>query len=190
MTKTKKVVRTIVVAGVLCALASIATFSAFSSQADNPGNSVTTGTVALTENSGGSALYNMSNAKPGDSATKCIKVTYNGSLDSSVSLYTPSSIGTLGPYLDLKVETGSGTAANCSDFTVDASGSVLFNGKLNTFATASGSLVDNGPAAATKWVNGNAVTYRVTASLAAGVASAAQGLTTGTHILRWEAQNQ
>lgn len=50
MTKTKKVVRTIVVAGVLCSLAAIGTFSAFSANTENPGNTVTAGTVALSDN--------------------------------------------------------------------------------------------------------------------------------------------
>lgn len=89
-------------------------------------------------------MYSMANAKPGDTVTRCIKVTYTGTLDASVKLYTPSSIGTLGQYVDLKVETGSQTgtpaAGSCTGFTADA--------------------------------------------------GAAQGETTGSHILRWESQNQ
>jgi predicted ribosomally synthesized peptide with SipW-like signal peptide len=192
MSKSKKVLRTILVAGVLSALAALATFSAFSSQTDNPGNNVTAGTVALTDNDGNSASYSMSNAKPGDSSTPfCIRVAYSGSLDADVKLSTPSSIGSLGQYVNLKVESGSGTSTNCSDFSQGAGDATLFNAALNTFPTSYATgVLDSGPGAATKWVNGNAVTYRVTATLSASAPDAAQGLTTGSHTIRFEAQNQ
>ena len=192
MTKTKKVVRTIVVAGVLCSLAAIATFSAFTSQADNPGNNVTAGTVTLADNDSGTALYSMAAAKPGDSVTKCIKVTYTGSLDADVKFYSPSTIGSLGQYVNLQVEPGTqaGTpgAGVCTGFTAD--GGNLFNNTLNNLpATYAAGVADN-PGAATKWVNGDAVAYRVTATLSATAPDAAQGLTTNSHVLRWESRNQ
>lgn len=193
MTKTKKVVRTIVVAGVLCSLAAIATFSAFSSQADNPGNNVTAGTVTLADNDSGTALYNMTAAKPGDAVTTCIKVNYTGTLDADVKFYTPSTVGSLGQYVNLQVEPGTqaGTpaAGSCTGFTAD--GGNLFNAALNTLPTtyASG-LGDNPGSVATKWVNGDSVAYRVTATLQASAPDAAQGLTTNSHVLRWESRNQ
>jgi predicted ribosomally synthesized peptide with SipW-like signal peptide len=191
MTKTKKVVRTIVVAGVLCSLAAIATFSAFSSNTENPGNTVTAGTVALSDNDSDTAMYSMANAKPGDTVSKCIKVTYTGSLDASVKLYTPSTVGDLGQYVDLKVESGSQTgtpaAGSCTGFTADET---LFNAKLNTFPTSYASGLADNPGSATKWVQNDSVAYKVTATLPSNVAGAAQGKTTGSHILRWESQNQ
>jgi hypothetical protein len=39
-------------------------------------------------------------------------------------------------------------------------------------------------------VTNDAVVYRVTATLSASAPDSAQGKTTGTHIIRWEAQNQ
>jgi hypothetical protein len=193
MTKTKKVARTVVVAGVLCSLASIATFSAFSSQADNPGNVVTAGTVALTDNDSGTALYNMPSAKPGDTVTKCIKVSYTGSLDASVKFYSPSTIGSLGQYVNLQVEPGtqSGTpaAGSCTGYTAD--GGNVFNAALNTLPSSYATgIADNPGTTATKWVNGDSVAYRVTATLSASAPDTAQGLTTNSHILRWESQNQ
>jgi predicted ribosomally synthesized peptide with SipW-like signal peptide len=193
MTKTKKVIRTVVVAGVLCSLASIATFSAFSSQADNPGNTVTAGTVALADNDSGTALYSMAAAKPGDAVTKCIKVSYTGTLDASVKFYSPSAIGTLGQYVNLKIEpgtqSGAPAAGDCTGYTAD--GGNLFNAALNTMPTTyAAGLADNPGTTATKWVNGDSVAYRVTATLAASAPDAAQGLTTGSHVLRWESQNQ
>lgn len=193
MSKSKKVLRTVLVAGVLSALAAMATFSAFSSSTDNPNNNVTAGTVVLGSNGTGSAAYSMSNAKPGDSSTPyCITVTYTGSLDADVKLYTPSSIGSLGQYANLKVETGSQATANtnCSGFNADA-GPALFDNTLNNLPTSyAGGVLDSGPGSATKWANNDKVTYRITASLPSGTGNAAQGLTTGTHSLRFEAQNQ
>ena len=192
MSKTKKVLRTILVAGVLSALAALATFSAFSSQTENPNNTVTAGTVALSDNDGGSASYSMTNAKPGQASTPfCIRVAYSGSLDADVKMYTPSTIGSLGQYVNLKIEPGSQATpnTNCSGFTPDASGPV-FNGNLNTFPTSYASGVSDYPGSATKWANGDAVVYRVTATLSSSAPDAAQGLTTGSHIIRFEAQNQ
>jgi hypothetical protein len=192
MTKTKKVVRTIVVAGVLCALASIATFSAFTSQADNPGNNVTAGTVTLTSNSPATAMYSMTAAKPGESSTaKCIKVSYTGSLTSNVKFYSPSTIGSLGQHVNLKVEKGTqGTTTgngDCAGFT--ANGGDLFNGNLNTLpSTYAGGIAAAGPSTGT-WSNGDAVAYRVTATLSSSAPDSAQGQSTNSHVLRWEAQN-
>lgn len=193
MTKTKKVVRTIVVAGVLCSLAAIATFAAFSSQADNPGNNVSAGTVTLADNDSDTALYSMSNAKPGDSVTKCIKVSYTGSLDADVKFYSPSTVGALGQYVNLQVEPGTqaGTPAtgSCTGFTAD--GGNLFNNTLNNLPTSYGAGVSDNPGTtASKWVNGDSVAYRVTATLSASTPDSAQGGTTNSHVLRWESRNQ
>jgi predicted ribosomally synthesized peptide with SipW-like signal peptide len=193
MSNTKKVLRTILVAGVLSALAALATFSAFSSQTDNPGNDVTAGTVALTDNDGDSAAYSMSNAKPGLASTPfCIRVAYSGSLDADLKMYTPSSIGSLGQYVNLKVEPGSQVTpnTNCTGFVADAGGAV-FDAALNTFPTSYATGVSDFPgASATKWVNSDAVVYRVTATLSASAPDAAQSLTTGSHTIRFEARNQ
>jgi predicted ribosomally synthesized peptide with SipW-like signal peptide len=110
MSNRTKILRTLAVLGVLACIAAGGVFSAFSSQTDNPGNVVTAGTVALADNDAGSALYSIANAKPGDSQVSCVKVTYSGSLDASVRLYTPSTIGALGPSVSLKIEPGTQAA--------------------------------------------------------------------------------
>lgn len=191
-----KILRTLGVLAALAALAATGVFSAFSSQTDNPGNVVTAGTVTLADNDGGSALYSLTAAKPGDSAASCIRVVYTGTLAATVKLYTPSSIGDLGPYVNLKVEPGtqaSPSFPSCTGFTPDA-GAALFDGTLASFATAHNSfangLADNPGTSATAWAINDAVVYRVTATLAANAPDDAQGDSTGTHTLRWEAQNQ
>jgi predicted ribosomally synthesized peptide with SipW-like signal peptide len=196
MSNRTKILRTLAVLGVLACLAAGGVFSAFSSQTDNPGNVVTAGTVTLSDNDAGSALYGIANAKPGDSQTSCVKVTYTGSLDASVRLYTPSTIGALGPSVNLKIEPGSQPTPSfpsCSGFVAD-SGGALFEGTLAEFAAAHNSyatgVADNPGPSATKWVTNDAVVYRVTATLSTSAPDSAQGQTTGSHTLRWEAQNQ
>src|SRR3954462_14787504 len=103
MSHRSKILRTLLVLGVVACIAGAGVFSAFSSQTDNPGNVVTAGTVTLSDNDAGSALYSLTAAKPGDSQASCIKVTYGGSLNSNVRIDTPSTIGELGPNVNLKI---------------------------------------------------------------------------------------
>ncbi len=191
-----KVLRTLGVFAVLAAFAATGVFSAFSSQTDNPGNVVTAGSVTLSDDDDGSALYSLTAAKPGDSATSCIEVTYDGTLDSTVKLYTPSSIGDLGEHVDLTIEPGSQASPvfpSCSGFAPDAGGA-LYDGTLDDFAAAhsgyANGLADNPGTSASAWTTDDTVVYRVTATLAADTPADAQGDSTGTHALRWEARNQ
>ena len=191
MSKTKKILRTLVVVGVVGGLAALGVFAAFSSQTDNPGNDVTAGTVTLADNDGGTALYNIPNAKPGSTQTSCIRVNYTGSLDADVKLFTPSTISDLGPHVTLKVESGTQAVPSFPSCTGFVAETTLFDAALSTFPATYGTGVSDYPGiVATKWVNTDAVVYRVTATLAANAPDTAQGDTTGSHILRWEARNQ
>ena len=191
-----KILATIGVLSVVVSVAGFATFSAFSSTTSNSGNSFAAGTVYISDNDSGAAMYSVSNQKPGDSVQKCIKVTYTGTLDSSVKIYA-SAVGAVGQYITLLVETGTGspTFPGCTGFTADAA-PTLYSGTLKGFADtytsyASG-LADN-PGTATKWVTNDAVVYRFTLTMqdnnsANGAGSGA--LSTGAHSFTWEAQNQ
>jgi hypothetical protein len=192
VSKATKVLRTLVVVGVVGALAAVGVFSNFTSQADNPSNNVTAGTVALADNDSGTALYNLTNAKPGQAATAtCIRVNYTGSLDADVNLYTPSTVGALGPNVNLKIEAGTQTTPvfpSCVGFSAETT---LFDAALSTFPTTYSAGVSDFPGTvATKWVNGDAVIYRVTATVSSSAPDSAQSQTTGSTTLRWEARNQ
>jgi hypothetical protein len=191
MDRSWRALRTLVVLAAIGGLATLGAFSAFTSQANNPNNRVSAGTVTLGDNDGGVALYDFTNAKPGDSQTSCIRVAYTGSLDADVHLYTPDTIGSLGQYVNLKIEPGtqaSPSFPSCTNFTADGASS--FDAALSTFPTTYAGGVADFPGATSAWQNGNAVVYRVTATLSASAPDAAQGLTTGLHTIRWEAQNQ
>ena len=190
MSKSRKVLRTLAVVGVIAALAGVGAFSVFSDFTDNENNQVTAGTVAIDDNDGDTALYNFTNAKPGQSApAKCIRVDYTGSLPADVKLYTPSSVNAFGSNVNLKVEAGTqGTfASDCTGFNPQQT---LFDAALTTFPTSYAGGVSDYPGSETSWDNGESVVYRVTATLSGSTPNSAQGGTTGLHTLRWEAQNQ
>src|ERR1700753_2858723 len=138
MSNRSKVLRTLLVLGIVACIAGAGVFSAFSSQTESPGNIITTGTVTLEDNDGGTALYALTAAKPGESKTSCIKVTYKGSLPATVKLFTGSTIGELGPFVNLKVEAGTQTTStfpSCTEFTPATPGATVYEGPLSAFAT-------------------------------------------------------
>jgi|SRR4051794_32622690 hypothetical protein len=191
MDRTRKVFRSLLVLAAVGGLATLGAYSAFTSQANNPNNRVTAGSVVLADNDGGTALYDLTNAKPGDSQTSCIRVSYTGSLNADVKLYTPDTIGALGPNVNLKIEPGSQASPSypsCSGFSAD--GAAIFDAALSTFPTSYAGGVADFPGASSAWTNGDAVVYRVTATLSASAPDSAQGATTGLHTIRWEARNQ
>jgi hypothetical protein len=125
----------------LAAIAGMAlTFSAFTATTKNDNNSFKSGSVVLTDNASNSKLFDMAGMQPGSSLSKCLTVTYAGSLDSLVRLYaTTASTANknLAPYLDVNVTRGSfpGTAPAdqaCTGFTADP-GAPLYAGTLAAF---------------------------------------------------------
>lgn len=193
MSSPRKLALSVLVLVVAVAAIGLGTFSAFSATTTNSGNAIASGTVVIGDNDTNQAMYNVTNQKPGDTFQQCIKVDYTGSLAASVKLYTTSSIGALGPYIDLQIRPGSGnpTFPGCTGFSAD--GSDLFNGTLANFASTHTSytngVLDAGPGAGTSWVSGNSVVYRLTLTLQSGAPDAAQNLSTGSHTITWEARN-
>jgi hypothetical protein len=100
-----------------------ASYAAFSGQTRNSGNDWSTGSVNLTDDDNGSARFQVANMLPGDTDTKCIKVTANATVPSTVKGYSvnpvPSSSGLENRILvTIKDGTG-GSFADCAGFTVD-----------------------------------------------------------------------
>lgn len=197
MSVKRKILLTMLATGLAGVVASAGTFSAFSSSTSNGGNSFAAGTVYISDNDAGAALYTLTNRKPGQGASSCIKVTYTGSLDADVKIYTTDVIGSLGPYLDLTITPGtqsSSTFPSCTGFT--ASGAAIFSGTLSGFASAHGSYaagLASTPASATKWATNDAVVYKVDITLQddnAANGGSAGPKSTGTHAFVFEARNQ
>lgn len=195
MSKTRKILATAVVLGLTSAAGGWATYSAFSSTTSSTGNSFAAGTVRVGDNSLGAFMYQVTNQKPGDTVTKCIKVTYTGTLDAAMKLYV-SPVGAVGEFVDMTITPGSGspTFPGCTGFVADAGGPI-YTGTLKGFADTHGSyatgFADNPGATATGWLTNDSVVYQVSLTLqddndANGGAAA---LSTGAHSFTWEARN-
>lgn len=195
MKRGEKLALSLLLVGVLGGAAGLGVFGAFSSTTSNPNNDFSSGTVTIADNDSNQSLYTVTDQKPGDSVTRCIRVTYTGSLDSEVRLYTPSTIGALGPYVNLTITPGTQGAAtfpDCTGFTPDGGGAV-FNGTLAGFAAAHNSFangIEFNPGGGSGWAQNDEAVYRIVATLDSGAPSGAQGQSTGTHAYEWQAQNQ
>ncbi|MEY2517085.1 MAG: hypothetical protein QOJ89_4443 [bacterium] len=173
------------------------TFSSFSGVTANPAATLSAGTVTISDNDAGSALLALSNAKPGDTVSGCIVVSYDGTLPASVVLYGNTTGTGLDAYLDLKVTRGtiSGTplAGSCTNFTADSANyisqgaGVVYLGTLQGWPdTSATGLVDPTTASAATWAHGETHAYRLQVTL--GSASAGQGKTV-TQSFSWQAAN-
>src|SRR5216117_1377795 len=99
MSRKSKVLTSLLLVGLLGAVAGMGVFSAFSSTTTNPNNTFSAGSVTIADNDSNAALYSVTNKKPGDSVSSCIKVTYTGSLPSDVHIYTTNTINSFGQYI-------------------------------------------------------------------------------------------
>lgn len=194
MSRAKKFLASLVVVGLVGAVGGWATFSAFSSTTGSSGNRFAAGTVNLGDNSLGSFMYQVADAKPGTTVTKCTKVTYTGSLDADVHLYA-SAVGAVGQYVTLSITqgTGSPTFPGCTGFVADAT--PVYTGTLKGFADTHNSydtgLVTN-PGAATNWVKDEAVVYQFTLTMQDNNAAngGATALSSGDHSFTWQARSR
>lgn len=159
-----------------------ASHAAFSANTTNGVNNWTAGSLALVDDDVNVAMFNVTGLKPGSTGSKCINVTYNGDIAAAVKLYGTGVTGTLGSYLNLTVEEGTGgTTASCTGFT---GGTSIYSGTLaafgtgkTDFATGIGSFAPTGSA--------QSKSYRFTYTLADN--NLAQGQTASA-TFKWEAQ--
>ena len=190
----RKLFVTAAVVAVIAGLAVFVTSAAFTATTSNDGNRIEHGSVAIGDSDGGTGvLYNALDLKPGavnGPAPKCIRVTYTGSLASSVKLYR--SAVTSGAEFRLKVERGSGITTpaadmNCTGFTAS---STAFDAGLDTFPTTYAGGVD-GKAGGAAWALNDSVDYRFTIYTIDDPTPNAHTSKhdSGTHSFTWEAQN-
>jgi hypothetical protein len=192
MSRSRRLVLSALVLGAGGITAGAATFSAFSATTANPDNEFSAGTVVLADDDADAALVVLpANARPGDSSTRCIEVSYTGSLAAQVRLYASVS-GGLADHLTLTTTRGTQTSPSypsCTGFADDTGNygygpnGIVYQGKLSGLPAGwAGGIVD--PAAT--WTNGDAHSYRYT--VAVDDTPAAQGLT-ATATFNWEARN-
>lgn len=163
--------------------------AAFTATTANTGSQWTAGDVLISDDDSTSAMFAVSGMTPGQVATKCIEVTYTGSLDAAVKLYGVTTAGDgLEAYLNLTIERGTpGDFASCGAFSATES---VYTGTLAGFLTDHTAFGGPTPGAGTWAPTGGApdddMTYKFTVTLQDD--NDAQSLTTTTSFT-WEAQN-
>ena len=189
--------------GLLAAMAVVlpvggATLAAYTADTPSSGNRIESGSVDLRDNDSDSALLSLSGAIPGDSDSGCIKVTYQGSLPSTVRLYGSTGGTGLDDYLTLRVTRGAYGGPDpgyksCTGFQPDATDSigagagVVYDGTLKDYPDDYATAVADPPSGAATWTNGEQHVYKLEVTLQANLA--AQGKT-ATQTFTWEARNQ
>jgi hypothetical protein len=199
MTKTAKLRRllvTLLVLGSLGYVGGVGTYSAFTSTTTNTGNAFAAGSVAIEDNDLNGAMLSLTNAKPGDTDTSCIRIRFTGSLASTVRMYATLT-GTLGQYLTLTVTRGTnpGGFDSCGSFSTAGEGNylglgagIVYQGNLSAFpATYDTGLVDPTSGTPESWTTSEEHWYRFVVTLQDN--NAAQSLT-ATAGFTWEARNQ
>lgn len=182
--------------GLLGTVAGYGTHAAYTATSAGTRNSLDAGSVAISDNDSGAAMLTFKSARPGDSATSCINVTYGGSLPAQVSLHRSALTGTgLGPYMNVTITrgtNGNGGFDTCTGFVADttdhigAGPGVIFNGTLATMPTTFSGGLEPTPASPATWESGTTRAYRFVVTLQND--PAAQGLDAGA-TFTWEARS-
>jgi hypothetical protein len=193
--RSRRWVMTLLVVGVVGVVAGLGSYAVFTATTGNTGNTFASGTVSIEDNDSGSAMLALSNAKPGDADTSCIRIQYTGTLDATVRLYGTVS-GGLASYLTLTVTRGTDSSPSfdsCVNFTPDgtnyigAGNGVVYSGPLSSFpASYAAGLVDPTAGSPETWSEDEARSYRFVVTLQDD--NAAQGLS-GDASFTWEARN-
>lgn len=187
MPRSRKLLLTTLVVGATSTVAGLGVFAAFTATTTNTGNSITAGTVAISDNSASTAMYVLGAMGPGSTTQRCIRVTYNGSLASTVKLYRSNTV-TNGTAFNLTVERGSGVTGafpSCTGFT---SAATIYSGTLGGLGTNYTGGVD---ARGSAWNTGDAVDYRFTITVVDDPTPNAHStaISSANHSFTWEAQN-
>jgi hypothetical protein len=176
---------TAVVAALLMLTVIVVTRShaSFNATTANGSNSFSTGSVVLTDDDAGSAMFTATGMYPGAPVVNCIKLTYSGTLTpANIRMYATSA-GSLAAYLNATVEVGTGGSfGTCTGFTPT---STIYTGTLTNFSTTYTNWT-TGLATFTAASNPTSRTLRFTFDVQNVTAAQAS---TATATFTWEAQN-
>lgn len=171
---------------VVGAMVTNTTRAAFNASTSNGSNSLSAGTVVLSDDDANSVMFNLSGMKPGTTATKCINVSYTGSLTADVKLYGTVGGTGLGTYVDTVIDIGSGATGgstmDCTGFTLASN---LHTNTLANFGSTNTNF-STGLGGFTGATNPSSKSYRVKVTLQDN--NNAQGKTASA-TFTWEAQN-
>jgi hypothetical protein len=165
--------------------------AAFTMTTDNSGNSFTAGNVALVDDDLGASRFTVTAMEPGQTITRCIRVTYNGTVDPSVvRLYSGGFVdsGNFGDYLNVTVDEGNGgDFTTCTGFVEDDAGAEFADTltSLDALHTNYGNgFGEWDPSAA-----GQSKTYQITVELDAATPTGEQNESVTALTFTWEVQS-
>jgi hypothetical protein len=167
----------------------VGTQAAISDTTENPGNQFNAGTIDLVDNDADTYMYQVNNVQPGDSIERCIRVSYSGTLDSTVKLFMTTPLDTLAPYVDMTVEAGTQASSSFPSCTGFSSTANLYTGTLSGFQTThptAAAGLAHSPNGASPWTDGDSVVYRVTLTLQNTARNPGEDFS-GTHSYSWQA---
>jgi hypothetical protein len=180
----------IIVAGLLVWQGSNAAFTA---QTRSVGNNWATGSVTLSDDDAGGAMFQVQNATPGDTGANCITVTSTSNVPGVVKAYLER-LGSQGLEDHIIVTTESGTGGGfgtCTGFTPD--GAVTPSLSLEAAAAVNYDYATGGTPWTTSGTPGESKTYRVswefdTTGLTQSEVDALQGKSVSADVV-WELQS-
>jgi len=161
-------------------------YAAFSTTTDNPGSNWKAGAVTLTDDDSNAAAFSATGLRPGDTNSKCIKVSSTGDIGGQVKMYSTghSTTKALSDNLDLTISVGTGGSFTSCDGFVKSSD--LFTGTLASYAASK----TNYATGTSDWVSvkNDSRTYQITYKLKDGAPNSAQGGTSAANFV-WELQS-
>ncbi|WP_459642373.1 hypothetical protein [Kineococcus sp. NUM-3379] len=180
--------------------------ASFAGSSVSPSNTFSTGTVILSDDDNGSALFTTGTAgsgqvaagrlKPGGSVVNCVRVTHTGTVPVTVRLYASAVSGVNGSggvgildKMHVSVEEGTAGAFGCAGF---GGATVVWNTTTHPGATSDllsvfPTTAATGPASpAGTWAAGAARSYRVTLTMDPDTPATAQAATAALQ-LTWQA---
>jgi predicted ribosomally synthesized peptide with SipW-like signal peptide len=178
-----KVLASVAALSLFAAVGGWGTYSAFTDTTQSSGSTFSSGTVHITDDDAGSALFALTGLVPGVQALKCINVTNAGDVAFSNVALSAATSGALAGALQVTIDKGTGAtggaASSCANFTSTVTG--LVSGLLNALPTSASPADDS-----SSWAVGATRSYRVTVKLDPLAASTYQGKTASLD-LTWTA---
>lgn len=160
-----------------------------SAAAGNPGNSWATGNVAVSDNDAGGALFNASGLQPGATGTRCITVSYSGTVNSTIRLYAASVSGSTALANDLHLTISTSPVASAVSDPTCANAytwTQAWTGSLTTLNSYTG--YANPVPLSTTWTTGSAQHRAFRISYVFTPTTPVQGTSTST-TFTWGARN-
>lgn len=161
------------------------TYSAFTGTTNATGSTFSSGTVRITDDDAGNAMFTLSGLVPGSTASRCVNVANAGDVPFSNVALSAAATGALAPALAVTIDKGTsatgGAASSCTGFSATTAGFVTAT--LDALPTSAAPKDD-----ASAWNVGDTRSYRITVKLDPQAANTYQGKTAGLD-LTWTASS-